>query len=754
MFVEVALPLPVSRTFTYRLNDREAKPGTRVRVPFGPRRIVGWVVAATSDMAQPAEGGGSPAEIRAVDAVLEERPSIPPDLLELCRWIADYYVVPIGLVIRAALPLALSDPRRRAEPQKSRRMARIVRELPGLLARDELFRRAPRQRACYEAIEASGGSAAVQHLTERLGFSTAVVRGLVEKELVGIIDQREQRDPFSSVQVAPPPALRPTAAQQGAIEAIIAASRTDSIVQPFLLLGVTGSGKTLVYIEVLREIVTRQGRSAIVLVPEIALTPQTVARFRSHFGDVVAVLHSALSDGERFDAWRSLRDGERRIAIGARSAIFAPVRDLGAIIVDEEHESTYKQSESPRYHARDAALIRARAAGAVCVLGSATPALESWSNVEHGKFRLLQLPERVEGRPLPAVQVVDLRAPKDAAERSPAGRPILSQPLSEAIADRLRRGEQTILLLNRRGYATFVQCRACGAVWHCEACNVSLTYHRARRRLVCHYCFHEEPPPTHCDACGSGDLSFRGVGTEQVEREVGERFPSARVARMDVDTTSGKWAHHDILGRVERGEVDILLGTQMIAKGLDFPRVTLVGVVNADVAMNLPDFRATERTFQLLTQVAGRAGRGERPGIVFVQTALPEHYAIRFALQHDFRAFADREIAERAETRYPPHTRLANVVISGNDEAATQQAAAEAATWTRRAARDVAVELTGPAPCPIDKIRGRWRWHFLLRSDSPRALGSVCRALQLDYTLRPGRAELRLILDRDPVSLL
>jgi primosomal protein N' (replication factor Y) (superfamily II helicase) len=491
-------------------------------------------------------------------------------------------------------------------------------------------------------------------------------------------------------------------------------------------------------------------------VPEIALTPQTVARFRSHFGDAVAVLHSALSDGERFDAWRLLRDGERRIAIGARSAIFAPVRDLGAIIVDEEHESTYKQSEAPRYHARDAALMRAHFAGAVCVLGSATPSLESWHNVERGKLRLLELPERVEGRPLPTVRILDLRATSSRGRNERGAPQILAPPLADAIAGRLERGEQTILLLNRRGYATFVQCRTCGAVWHCADCNVSLTYHRARRRLVCHYCYREEPPPVRCDACGSADLSFRGVGTEQVEREVGERYPAARIARMDVDTTSGKWAHHEILDRVARGEVDILLGTQMIAKGLDFPGVTLVGAVNADVAMNLPDFRATERTFQLLTQVAGRAGRGDRAGLVLVQTALPDHYAIRAALAHDYRGFAERELAERAAARYPPHTRLANVVISGNDEAATEQAAQHAAGWTRDTLhnRELAVQLTGPAPCPIDKIRGRWRWHFLLRADAPRPIGEVCQEVQHGYTLKPGRAELRLILDRDPVSLL
>jgi len=402
----------------------------------------------------------------------------------------------------------------------------------------------------------------------------------------------------------------------------------------------------------------------------------------------------------------------------------------------------------------------------VCVLGSATPALESWWNAQRGKYRLLELPERVEGRPLPPVRLVDLRGGK--AWEQPPGIPagpvppavrdrILAPVLVAAIEDRLDRGEQTILLLNRRGYSSFVQCRNCGHVWHCPACNVSLTYHRSRRRLVCHYCCHDEPVPETCPACAAADVSLRGVGTEQVERAVVDTFPRARIARMDIDTTSGKWAHHQILARVANHELDILLGTQMIAKGLDFPGVTLVGVVNADVAMNLPDFRASERTFQLLTQVAGRAGRGPAGGEVLVQTALPSHYAIRAALRHDYREFAARELEERRGPAYPPHARLANVVISGTAELAVQDAARQIADSVLELLaehRVKSVSLTGPAPCPIDRIRGRWRWHFLLRSAAAGPLGAVCRHLQLRHELVPGRAQLRMIVDRDPVSLL
>jgi primosomal protein N' (replication factor Y) len=742
MRVEVALPVPLPRTFVYDAAAGGAVEGVRVRVPFRGRKLVGWIVGVnpTRDVAG----------VKPIDAVLDDEPSVPAELLRLCRWISDYYSAPLGVVLRAALPALLSDTARAKPPERTRRILRL-RELPSLAERDALFGRAHRQRELYEAAESLGGSVEVSHLTDRLGFTAALVRGLVAKRFATIDEAVVARDPFAAIPAETPPALEPTRAQAEATRRILAGGPGA---QPFLLLGITGSGKTLVYIEVLKEVVLRRGGGAIVLVPEIALTPQTVARFRAHFGDTVAVLHSALSDGERYDAWLALRRGERRIAIGARSAIFAPVRDLGVIVVDEEHEGTYKQSEAPRYHAREVAVVRARLAGAHCVLGSATPSLESYHNTANGKYTLIRLPERAAGHPLPPVRIVDLRT--EGRTIGSRERAALSKPLVAAMQARLHAGEQTILLLNRRGYANFVQCQSCGKVWECPHCNVSLTFHRARRRLVCHYCFHEEPPPAHCDACQSGDLSFRGMGTEQVEREVADTFPSARIARMDVDTTTGKWAHHEILSRVERREVDILLGTQMIAKGLDFPDVTLVGVVNADVAMHLPDFRASERTFQLLTQVAGRAGRGPRGGEVIIQTALPAHYVIRCAVTHDYDGFAERELREREHPRYPPHTRLANVVISGLAEDAVRQVATEIAEWTSALvarANAPAVTLTGPAPCPIDRIRGRWRWHFLLRSDSPRQLGAVLGPLHR-RSIKPGAADVRVILDRDPVSLL
>ena len=499
-----------------------------------------------------------------------------------------------------------------------------------------------------------------------------------------------------------------------------------------------------------------RGQSAIVLVPEIALTPQTVDRFRAVFGDLVAVLHSGLSDGERYDAWRALQRGDKRIAIGARSAVFAPLANLGAIVVDEEHEATYKQGEAPRYHAREVAIVRAREAGAVVVLGSATPSLESWTNAQSGKYELLSLPARVGGGALPGVRIVDLRT--ETGQGAPAAvqalRRILSAPLEAALHDRLARGEQSLLLLNRRGFANFVTCPD-GHVVTCPNCAISLTYHRAPERLICHYCQHAEALGTTCRECGAERMNQRGVGTQQVERLLNERFPSARVARMDVDTTTGKWAHAEILDRVGSGEVDILLGTQMIAKGLDFPNVTLVGVIDADIGINLPDFRASERTFQLLSQVAGRAGRGPKGGEVFIQTRTPGHHAVVCAIEHDYLRFVGEELPARESPPYPPTLRLANVVISGLDELAVAACAQQAADWLvpRIATLGDAVTLVGPSPCPIERIKGRWRWHLVLKAVRSRPMTQLMRAFLTRFEL-PAAHDMRVTFDRDPVALL
>ena len=809
--VRVALPLPPDQTFTYAVDGAPLRSGTRVLVPFQRQERIGFVVG---------HGGAEGIKrIRTVLSVMDTEPSVSESQLHLARWMADYYMTSLGLTLKTMLPSVLSDTSRdvvtlhdgprgkltprearlvealtpgaaqslramkrglrmgsiwpeirnlaaagvvsvdtlppRPPPVKTERVVRVARWVDDLEVLNALVGRARRQADAYHALAGSGGTVELAHLTGQVGFSRSVIRGLEEKGLALVEDREVERDPFAGIPTGEDQSHTPTHRQKEVI-ATLASAFDAGPTEPFLLHGVTGSGKTLVYIEVLNHVLA-QGRGAIVLVPEISLTPQTVARFRARFGDQVAVLHSALSDGERFDAWRQLRSGRRRIAVGARSALFAPVSDLGVIVVDEEHDGSYKQSEAPRYQARDMAVVRGAQERALCILGSATPALESWHNVERGKFRLVSLPDRVGGGTLPPVRVIDLREARKKGDekngaRSEAGL-VLTAPLVTAVRDRLRRGEQTILLLNRRGYSSFVQCHECGDVEICPACSISLTYHRGKNRLVCHHCRHEHLTPKRCPRCGSTDLSFRGLGTEQVERVVAETFPDVRLARMDVDTTSGKWSHHEILGRVERREVDILLGTQMIAKGLDFPGVTLVGVINADVGIHLPDFRATERTFQLLSQVAGRAGRGELGGDVLIQTLLPEHYAIQAALGHDYVGFATRELRERRHPAYPPMVRLVNVVVSSTVPEDAAGNAEAAARWLRtHAVAGTPVDVIGPAPSPIERLHGRWRWHLLLRSASAKAVGASARRLQSDFRTRG--ADVRIVIDRDPSALL
>jgi primosomal protein N' (replication factor Y) len=799
-FALVALPLPLAQPYTYRIPDTLADrviPGARVVVPVRSRELVGVVTALDA----PAPEAAS----RDVLAAPDPEAAIPPGLLAAGEWVAAYYGAPIGLTLRCMLPAGMWGESRviatlvgpappggvagevatwlegkggeapvasvaralrrpvwdaldrlarvgavafRVESPDTdigaatQRLLTLAGEPRTLIERDTLFRRSPRQRALYEALEASGGTAQVRHVVDQLGFTEAVVRALVRRSLATITESERVRDPFASLPASPLPGQL-TPAQSAALAAVESLEPGAGS----LLFGVTGSGKTLVYLEAVRRALAR-GRGAIVLVPEIGLTPQTVSRLRGAFGDQVAVLHSGLSDGERADAWRVLRRGERRVAVGARSAVFAPVADLGIIVVDEEHESSYKNGEAPRYHAREVAAVRARIEGARLVLGSATPSLESMERTDKS-LRLLRLPERIGARRLPPVELLDLRVvPKVEG----TGAVPWSQALDQAIVEALARGEQTLLLLNRRGYAAFLHCPDCGEVWQCPRCNISLTVHSAPAGLRCHYCGHEEPIPYTCRVCANPVQQMRGVGTQQVEQVLGERYPDARIARMDLDTTSTKWSHQRILAQVESGEVDLLLGTQMIAKGLDFPNVTLVGVVDADIGLYLPDFRSAERTFQLLAQVAGRAGRGPKGGKVLVQTRHPEHHALVLAAQHDTVGFLAQERELRRSPPYPPETALVNVVVSGIEEKAAGQGAAEVADWYLGlvARHSLPIEVLGPAPAPLSRIKDRWRWHLLLKGP-PRALGQVVRYGARHLGRRRG---LRVIVDRDPVSLL
>ncbi|HUF36205.1 MAG TPA: primosomal protein N' [Gemmatimonadales bacterium] len=800
-FALVALPLPLASPYTYRipetLGDRVV-PGARVVVPVRRRELIGIVTSADAPAPQ--------AEPRDVLAAPDPEPAIPAGLLATGEWIAGYYGAPLGLTLRAMLPAGLwgeslvvaaltgrgSPPggvagevaayleRRggeapvasaaralgrpvwdaldrlarvgavtlRVEPPDTAGAAATERVLtlsgdaPTLLERDALFRRSPRQRRLYEALEAAGGSAQLRHLRERLGFGDGVVRGLVGRGLAAVAHAERLRDPFAGSPGSPPPSAL-TPAQTAALVAIEALEPDGGA----LLFGVTGSGKTLVYLEAVRRALA-VGRGAIVLVPEIGLTPQTVSRFRGAFGDEVAVLHSALSDGERADAWRVLRRGERRVAVGARSAVFAPVADLGIIVVDEEHEASYKNGEAPRYHARDVAAVRARLEGARLVLGSATPSLETM-NRTGARLRLLRLPERVGARPLPPVELVDLRVVPRVEGTGPVA---WSEAMDAAIVSTLARREQALLLLNRRGYAAFLHCPDCGEVWQCPRCTISLTVHTAPACLRCHYCGHEEPLPWSCRKCANPVQQMRGVGTQQLERVLAERYPTARLARMDLDTTSTKWSHRRILARVESGDVDLLLGTQMIAKGLDFPNVTLVGVVDADVGLYLPDFRSAERTFQLIAQVAGRAGRGPKGGRVLVQTRHPQHHALVWAARHETEGFLAQELELRRSPPYPPATSLVNILVSGTDETGTGRRAADLADWCGALVERHALPVTvlGPAPCPLAKIKDRWRWHVLLKGPSE-ALGRVVRYAAARL---PRGRDVRVVVDRDPSSLM
>ncbi len=735
-FVRVALPLPLHTGYTYRatpaLHER-LEPGMRVLVPVRGRMVIGVVTEV--DVAEPSVAA------RDILEVPDREPVLTRPLLETVQWIASYYGAPLGLALRAAVPAGTWGSSR---PQAvHERMVMLAGHVPGLEEREKLLKRSAGQRKLLELLEALGGMAPARVLKEQHGISDAVIRGLVSRGLASIAKQEVVRDPFAGVAGTPPPA-EPNAPQREAVEAIAALGPGEGA----LLYGVTGSGKTLVYLEAVRRVLD-QGRGAIVLVPEIALTPQTVARFRGVFGDDIAVLHSGLSDGERADAWRLLLRGEKRVAVGARSAIFAPVRDLGLIVIDEEHEATYKNGEAPRYHARDVARVRARLEGAALVLGSATPSLESMARVEAGNLRLLRLPERVAGRPLPPVEVIDLRSTELVPEALPVP---WSTTLDTAVGVTLLAGEQVLLLLNRRGFASFLQCLSCGEVSGCPNCSIALTVHRAPVGLRCHYCDHQEAAPAACPKCGGAVQVARGVGTQQLEDVVTQRFPQARVARMDLDTTTGKWAHQKILDTVERGEVDVLLGTQMIAKGLDFPRVTLVGVIDADTAIHLPDFRSGERTFQLLAQVAGRAGRGPAGGRVLVQTRSPDHHVIRHAAAHDTDAFIADELEQRRSPPYPPHVGLVNLVVSSPDELKVADGAAELAAWCLRLIerRELPLMLLGPAPAPLARLKERWRWHVVLKGEG-KALGAFVR-----YAARklPHPAGTRVVIDRDPVSML
>ncbi len=678
-----------------------------------------------------------------------ELPPLSDELLQLTRWLASYYMCAWGEALRAALPPGSAQ-------AKSRTRVQTVAMVSFNEAGPEQPPRGARQQAIVEQVRiwhmAEETPVPQRRVLAECGGTAATLRRLAEMGYLFI--EQEERDRFLEERGFAQASNRPElhAAQKLAVDAIHEAM-TKKRFETFLLHGVTGSGKTEVYLRVLEE-ARKNGQTAIVLVPEISLTPQTVRRFRSRFGDEVAVLHSRMGDGERYDAWRGIGEGRYPIVIGPRSAILAPLASPSVIIVDEEHESSYKQFDpAPRYHARDVAVMRAHRNNAVCILGSATPSLESLANARENKYTLLEMPERVPvaGTParLPHIRIVDLRNEPELRQSSNA----LSKPLLDGISQRAKRGEQTILLLNRRGFAPVMECVTCGWVPECPDCSVSMVYHRPLNHLRCHYCGVTQPPPKVCPTCDGRDLAFQGAGTQRLESELAGRLPDVRVLRMDLDTTSKKGSHHDILERFGNGEADVLLGTQMVAKGLDFEKVTLVGIIRAEAGLQLPDIRAEERAFQLLTQVAGRAGRADLEGEVILQCLDPGHPIIQFALKHDYAGFAQYALATRSVLNYPPTGRLVSILFSGPDDDATRKTAERFRRLVDSQLTDV--DRLGPSPAFIHRLKNRYRHQILLKVPQVVPSSRVREGLfAAEKALGSLPASVRLTIDVDPAGLV
>ena len=731
MVVRVAIDLALDRLFDYEVPvalERKLAVGQLLSVPFGRREARGFAIEAGD---AGAGAGGAPRPLKPVSGIVDETPFFSPSLLELVKKVAAYTASPLESVLRAALPAAVLRRNARAKEQL------FVEPGGNGPAGDGVT---PRQRWLAEQVARLDGGWLSQ-LCAELKTTPGSMRTLERLGLVKIAARARRRDPLAGRRVLPTRPLPLNDEQSAALAAVRGAT------SPVLLFGVTGSGKTEVYLQAIAAELA-SGRGAIVLVPEIALTPQTVQRFASRFGGRVAVLHSALSDGERYDEWHRIRAGEAHVVVGPRGAVWAPVADLGLIVVDEEHEPSYKQEDVPRYSARDVAVLRGAVEGARVVLGSATPSLESWMNVRRGKYALAAMRKRAGAGALPPVGLVDMREER---ELSQSGGAIFSRALLDAVRIRLERGEQTILFLNRRGYSRSFACAACGAVAECPACGVAYTYHRADRCLRCHVCGGWAELPAACPKCGATSFDCRGIGTQRAEAALGKCFPRARILRMDADSTSRRRSHDDILSAFRRGEADVLLGTQMIAKGLDFPNVTLVGVLNADASLNLPDFRAAERTYQLLAQVSGRAGRAELPGEVLVQSYDPEVPTIRAAAAGDFERFAADELKAREAAFLPPFCHLAVVGLKSKDlRLAGAWAGMYAASLGNLEGRGGLV-VSDAMPSALEKADGWYRWQIVLRAPSASA---IVRAWRWIASARPVPKGVRVHLDMDAVSLM
>lgn len=828
MFAEVAVPVHIRQTFTYRLPgdmSERARPGCRVVVPFGKKLLTGFIVAMRENL----EGEIAETEIREVEELVDESPIIGRDILELTHWMADYYHAPWGECLRIALPAgataateqiititesgraalahvssgfgwtsskhqtlewlarAGSVTSRELERQMSKQgAAALIRQMEraGLVRVAERAgdnRLKPKlqnavrlngqgsdsnkqhngqhnksakdipvteqQQRVIDLLEAEDDALSLSELIERASVSSSVVRTLEKRGIVEVFAREVRRDPLAHIEQQELDTIQLNDAQQHALDLIVEKIE-DRRYTTFLLHGVTGSGKTEIYIRAMRE-ATRRGLTAMMLVPEIALTPVFSRRLRTTFGDAVAILHSSLSEGERTDEWRRVKEGDARVVIGTRSAVFAPMENLGIIVVDEEHETSYKQDETPRYHGRDTAIMRAVRADAVVVLGSATPSLESFHNARSGKYDYIRLDSRFGNRALAEVQTVDMRE----VFKRHGKQQTFSDELKTAIAETFERGEQAIILLNRRGYSTFALCRSCGIAIHCPNCDVTLTYHRHNSSLLCHYCNYIRPVPRSCPACDGPYIQYVGEGTEQLEAKLGEMFPDRSIARVDRDSTRKRGSLEHTLMEFAGGTIDMLVGTQMLAKGHDFHNVTLVGVISVDVGLSIPDFRAAERTFQLLTQVAGRAGRGNLPGRVIIQTYHPEHYSLVCARGQDYDEFYRREIEFRRSMHYPPFMALINILVHDKDFDKANLAATDLARELKLCIKDASLRVLGPAPAPIARLKGEHRFQMLIKARSRRGAREALD-IAMNRVIAFGHNPRSISIEVDPVSLM
>jgi primosomal protein N' (replication factor Y) len=801
-YCDVSLPVPVDQLFTYALPEtlrHRVQPGSRLIVPFGPRKLTGVILRCHDDP--------PPMATREALRLIDAAPVLDSELLALGRWIAAYYCAPLGDVLRGMLPLAaelrhgkiwsLTDAGRdaarqllldsapddpvaqvlrmlekrplsalylaKALPLADKAVKSLARkgfivveqveterdplrapadrlrvELAGAAAADLKLNKPERELRAF--LELHPGSHNLKDLEGTVRNASPAARSLARKGLV-TLQPETMAMPAGPVRVR----HRLNAAQQAAYDQI-AAAIAEKRYQTFLLHGVTGSGKTEVYLNAIEAVLAGE-RSALLLVPEIALTPAMAGQFFARFGDRVAILHSAFTDVERSEQWRRIRSGAASVVVGTRSGVFAPVRNLGLIVVDEEHDGSYKQEETPRYNGRDVAIVRAQAAGACVVLGSATPSLESRYNAEREKYTLIELPGRIEERPMPTVELIDMRQ-EFLETRQQA---TFSRKLLEAIGARLENGEQTIVLLNRRGFSSFVACRSCGERVNCANCSLTLTYHKRDRRLLCHYCGYAEKVPSVCPKCQSEHIYFLGMGSEKVEEELHRAFPAARIARLDRDTVTGKRQYETILNEFREGNYDVLVGTQMIAKGHDIPNVTLVGVVSADIGLGMPDFRAAERTFQLLTQVAGRAGRGNVPGIVLIQTINPDHYAVRMAAAQDYPAFYQKELHFRRMMLYPPFSAMANVLVRAEKKEMAMRMSSELGLLLMPPPEKL--RIMGPAEAPVPRLKNEYRYQFLVKAASRKALNELLQGIRA-YALEHKWGATALVIDVDPLTLM